>query len=88
MMQLTADVLTHRQHQVLEAICQFKAEKGYAPTVRELGQLLQVSSTCTIQRHIEALHRKGYLSREPGKARCLVVGIKPGKLIKKSASLK
>jgi SOS-response transcriptional repressor LexA len=65
--------LTNRQHQVLAAICDFKAIMGYVPTVRELGQLLHVSSTCTVQRHLDALQRKGYLWRAPGKARSIVV---------------
>ncbi len=72
-MTMTSVPLTDRQHQVLAAICDFKATMGYVPTVRELGQLLQVSSTCTVQRHLDALQRKGYLQRAPGKARSLVV---------------
>ena len=72
-MTMTPAALTDRQHQVLAAICDFKATIGYVPTVRELGQVLQVSSTCTVQRHLEALQRKGYLKRAPGKARSLVV---------------
>jgi repressor LexA len=76
-MTMTTAALTDRQHQLLTAICDFKAVMGYFPTVRELGQVLQVSSTCTVQRHLEALQRKGNVQRVPGKARCLTVIERP-----------
>ncbi len=65
--------LTHRQQQVLEGICKIAQEQGYPPTVREIGQRLGLRSSCTVQRHIEALERKGYLRRDKTKARTLEI---------------
>ena len=40
-------------------------ETGYPPTVRELGEHLGLRSSCTVQRHLEALERKGFIRRNP-----------------------
>jgi len=65
--------LTDRQQQVLEGIYKISQEKGYPPTVREIGDLLGLRSSCTVQRHLEALERKGYLKRDKTKARSLEI---------------
>ena len=63
--------LTECQARVLDAIVQMTRENGYCPTYREIGDGLGGRSTSTVLRHIEALERKGYLRRAPGKARRL-----------------
>lgn len=63
--------LTERQRQVLNGICQIAREIGYPPTVREIGQRLGLSSSCTVQRHLQALERKGYIRRSRLKARSI-----------------
>ena len=65
--------LTDRQREVLDAILVFTEKLHYAPTVRELCESLDLSSTCTVQVHLNALQRKGAITREPGKARTLRV---------------
>ncbi len=65
--------LTGRQQQVLEAIHKIANEKGYPPTVREIGELLGLRSSCTVQRHLEALERKGYVRRDRTKARSIEI---------------
>ena len=65
--------LTGRQQQVLEGIHKIAGEKGYPPTVREIGELLGLRSSCTVQRHLEALERKGYLRRDRTKARSIEI---------------
>ena len=67
------NALPKRQRLVLKTIQSYKEQNGFVPTVRELNLLLGTSSTCTMQRHIDALVRKGCLQRTAGKARCLVV---------------
>ncbi len=56
--------LTARQRQALDAIVQYRAEKGYPPTVRELRQMLGVSSLRGVTVHLKALERKGWIERE------------------------
>ena len=65
--------LTTRQLQVLEGIHQITRQKGYPPTVREIGQKLGLRSSCTVQRHLEALERKGYIKRDRTKARSVEI---------------
>ena len=65
--------LTSRQQEVLEGIHQIISEKGYPPTVRDIGQRLGLRSSCTVQRHLEALERKGYIKRDRTKARSVEI---------------
>ncbi len=71
--------LTKRQQEVLSGIRAVFAETGYPPTVRELGERLGLRSSCTVQRHLEALERKGFIHRNPTKARTIEImrGPKP-----------
>lgn len=59
----TNKTLTPRQKQVLELIRQQIDEHGYPPTLRELAELLGVSGTLPVSKHLDALQRKGYLTR-------------------------
>jgi repressor LexA len=65
--------LTDRQREVLQGIHQIMREKGYPPTVREIGERLGLRSSCTVQRHLEALERKGYIKRDRTKARSVEI---------------
>lgn len=65
--------LTLRQKQVLNAIREHILQEGYPPSVREIGERLGVRSSCTVQRHLEALTVKGYLRRDGSKARTLEI---------------
>ncbi|MHB9132774.1 MAG: transcriptional repressor LexA [Armatimonadota bacterium] len=71
--------LTKRQQEVLAGIRLILQESGYPPTVRELGEKLGLRSSCTVQRHLEALERKGFIRRNPTKARTIEItrGLKP-----------
>jgi repressor LexA len=63
--------LTQRQHQVLEYIRQSITERGYPPTLREIGAHMGIRSTNGVNDHLRALERKGYLTREDMKSRAL-----------------
>lgn len=67
------DELTKRQQEVLCGIRLIFQETGYPPTVRELGERLGLRSSCTVQRHLEALERKGFIRRSPTKARTIEI---------------
>lgn len=54
--------LTNREHDVLVFIFYFKSEYGYAPTLREIADGLYLSSHYTVQRHVEHLKEKGYIT--------------------------
>lgn len=58
--------LTVCQMRVLEGIRGYMRAAHRVPTVRELGATLGLRSTCTVQRHLEALERKGAITRSKG----------------------
>jgi repressor LexA len=63
--------LTARQMQVLEFIRQSIHDRGYPPTLREIGAHMGIRSTNGVNDHLRALERKGYLTREDMKSRAL-----------------
>ncbi len=58
--------LTPRQEEVLGFVLEKLERSGYPPSVREICEALGISSTRGAQRHLEALERKGFISRAPG----------------------
>ncbi|RMG97254.1 MAG: transcriptional repressor LexA [Deltaproteobacteria bacterium] len=63
--------LTDRQRQVLEFISDCLRQRGYPPTLREIGSHMGIRSTNGVNDHLKALERKGYLKREGLKSRAL-----------------
>jgi repressor LexA len=65
--------LTTRQREVLDTIIQYRDDRGYPPTVRELARILGVSSPRGATKHLEVLERKGWIRRTPGVSRGIEV---------------
>lgn len=63
--------LTVKQQQVLDFIRQSIRERGYPPTLREIGSHFGIGSTNGVNDHLKALESKGYLTREDMKSRSL-----------------
>jgi len=63
--------LTARQEQTLDFIRKSIEERGYPPTLREIGEYMGIRSTNGVNDHLRALERKGYLRREDMKSRAL-----------------
>ncbi len=63
--------LTSRQQMVLDFIRQSIVDRGYPPTLREIGARMGIRSTNGVNDHLRALERKGYLTREDMKSRAL-----------------
>ena len=63
--------LTTKQEAVLNELKKFMANKGYPPTVRELCELTNLSSTATVQVHLDNLVEKGYIRKEGEKNRTI-----------------
>ena len=63
---------TGKQQQILAVIRSFTAERGYPPSVREIGERVGLSSSSTVQSHLKTLERRGLLKRDPTKPRALV----------------
>ncbi|MDN2452362.1 transcriptional repressor LexA [Lactobacillus sp. UCMA15818] len=60
-----------RQMAVLRFIYERVNEKGYPPTVREICQAVDLSSTSTVHGHLARLEKKGYLQKDPTKPRAI-----------------
>ena len=65
--------LTRKQEEVLTEIKKFIAKNGYSPSVRELCELLNLSSTATVFVHMKHLTNKGYIKQVDNKFRTLEV---------------
>jgi len=58
--------LTEKQEKVLKAIEDFVLAQGYSPTIRQLGELLNIANPSAVFKHILSLEKKGYLTRNRG----------------------
>lgn len=70
--------LSRRQTQVLELIRETVAERGYPPTVREIGEELGLRSPSTVHSHLSALERAGAIRRDSTKPRAIAVLVGDG----------
>ena len=66
-----ADQLTQRQREILDFITHSIDERGYPPTLREIGTHFGIKSTNGVNDHLKALEKKGYLRREDLKSRAM-----------------
>ncbi len=64
--------LTEKQQLVLAMVEEFCSRQGYPPTVREVAAAFDIQPRAAAD-HLEALKRKGYLHREPGRSRGLAL---------------
>ncbi|MGH9106697.1 MAG: transcriptional repressor LexA [Acidimicrobiales bacterium] len=65
--------LTGKRRDILDFIAAQVRERGYPPSVREIGSAVGLASTSTVQAHLNTLQRQGYLRRDPTKPRALEV---------------
>jgi repressor LexA len=63
---------TERQERILEVIRDFTEERGYPPSVREIGERVGLSSSSTVQAHLKTLEKRGLIHRDPTKPRALI----------------
>lgn len=70
--------LTKREEQILNYIQTFTNEKGYPPTVREIGNAVGLSSTATVHAYLKRLEGKNVLHRGSSMPRAISVNAKPG----------
>ena len=56
--------LTDKQQQILEVVRRQIERRGQAPTVREIGAAVGLSSSCTVKKHLDSLEVKGFIRRD------------------------
>ena len=65
--------LTERQRKVLEVIRASVAERGYPPSIREIGDAVGLTSTSSVAHQLRTLERKGFLRRDANRPRAVDV---------------
>jgi len=65
--------LSGKRREILDFIAAQVRERGYPPSVREIGAAVGLASTSTVQAHLNTLQKQGYLRRDPTKPRALEV---------------
>lgn len=65
--------LSPKQQAILEYITACVKERGYPPSVREIGAEVGLRSPSTVHTHLNALEESGYIVRDPGKTRAIML---------------
>jgi repressor LexA len=72
-----AQVLSTKRKQILDCISESVRDRGYPPSVREIGESVGLTSSSTVHAHLAVLQREGYLRRDPTKPRAIEVCYDP-----------
>lgn len=70
---MTETELTGKRKEILDFIAEQLRERGYPPSVREIGEAVGLTSSSTVHTHLTTLQRQGFLKRDPTKPRAIVV---------------
>ena len=65
--------VTQRQHRILEFIAETVRERGFPPTVREIGEAVGLTSSSSVHAQLANLERKGLLHKDPTKPRAMTL---------------
>jgi repressor LexA len=65
--------MSNRQNAILEFIKNEVREKGYPPSVREIGEAVGLASSSTVHGHLDRLEKKGLIRRDPTKPRAIEI---------------
>jgi repressor LexA len=65
--------ITPRQQRILDFIAETVRDRGYPPTVREIGEAVGLTSSSSVHAQLENLERKGLLHKDPTKPRAMTL---------------
>lgn len=71
--QLRAVGLTSRQAKILDMIRASVTERGYPPSIREIGESVGLTSPSSVAHQLRTLERKGFIRRDPNRPRAMEV---------------
>src|SRR5580704_5541933 len=69
--------LTERQREIYDFIRDKIKNRGYGPTVREIGEHFDIKSPNGVMCHLKALEKKGLIIREPNMSRAIQLSNEP-----------
>lgn len=67
------DEINTRQQQILDYLKDHARDHAYPPTVREIGLAVGLSSSSTVQNHLNTLEARGLIRRDPAKSRTVEI---------------
>lgn len=65
--------LSGKRREILEVIEASLRDRGYPPSVREIGEAVGLTSSSSVHAHLSTLQKQGYLRRDPTKPRAIEV---------------
>jgi repressor LexA len=65
--------VSNRQEAILSFIKNEVRDKGYPPSVREIGEAVGLASSSTVHGHLDRLEKKGFIRRDPTKPRAIEI---------------
>ena len=65
--------LNEFETKILNEILNAIKEKGYSPTVREIRSATNIKSTSTVQKYLNSLMKKGYITKDDNKNRTIEI---------------
>jgi repressor LexA len=71
------EALSDKRQEILLYITECMSDRGYPPSVREIGEAVGLASSSTVHAHLSVLQREGYLKRDPTKPRAIEVRYDP-----------
>jgi repressor LexA len=71
------ETLSGKRREILDFIETHMRERGYPPSVREIGTAVGLASPSTVHSHLATLQKQGYLRRDPTKPRAIEVHFDP-----------
>jgi repressor LexA len=74
---MSEHVLTGKRRQILEVIEASLRDRGYPPSVREIGEAVGLTSSSSVHAHLNTLQKEGFLRRDPAKPRAIEVRFDP-----------
>ena len=72
-----SEQLTGMRRKILEVIEGSLRDRGYPPSVREIGEAVGLTSSSSVHAHLNTLQKQGYLRRDPAKPRAIEVRFDP-----------
>ena len=70
---MARDRLSKRQMAIYDFICSYTRDRGYPPSVREIGAAVGLASPSTVHMHLKVLQERGYIKRDSKKPRTIEV---------------
>ncbi|MGH9047102.1 MAG: transcriptional repressor LexA [Acidimicrobiales bacterium] len=74
---MVAETLSGKRREMLDYIATCLRDRGYPPSVREIGEAVGLASSATVHTHLAVLQREGFLERDPTKPRAIKVRYDP-----------